>query len=195
MFSPTQIEQLAAKLDAARVSRRKGPNGATLSYLETWDVIATANAVFGFDGWSRETVMLEQLHPPVLITDPASAENGGCVCAYSCKARVTVFAGDRAIVREGCGAARGFARTASEAIEQAIKAAESDATKRAFATFGNAFGLCLYDKQQRDVAPLANGRRQSVEQAIDTGFVQRRPPTSQRAVAARNGKLADDIPV
>lgn len=39
--------------------------------------------------------------------------------------------GQRSIVREGCGAARGFARTAGEAIEQAIKSAETDATKRA----------------------------------------------------------------
>jgi DNA recombination protein Rad52 len=192
MFTSEQKEQLAAKLDAGRVSKRKGPNGATLSYLETWDVLSTANAVFGFDGWSRETVMLEQLHPPVLITDPASAENGGCVCAYSCKVRVTVYAGDRAIIREGCGAARGFARTAGESIEQAIKAAESDATKRAFSTFGNAFGLCLYDKQQRDVAPSTNGRRQP-QQAINSAFAgERQASLSKRAMAA-NGK--HDVPV
>ena len=39
----------------------------------------------------------------------------------------------------------------SPAPNAAIKAAETDATKRALATFGNRFGLCLYDKEQRDV--------------------------------------------
>ena len=33
----------------------------------------------------------------------------------------------------------------------ALKAAETDATKRALATFGNPFGLGLYDKEQNGV--------------------------------------------
>ncbi len=33
----------------------------------------------------------------------------------------------------------------------ALKAAETDATKRALATFGNCFGLGLYDKEQNGV--------------------------------------------
>jgi hypothetical protein len=33
----------------------------------------------------------------------------------------------------------------------ALKAAETDATKRALATFGNPFGLALYDKDQAGV--------------------------------------------
>jgi len=36
--------------------------------------------------------------------------------------------------------------------ESAIKEAETDAMKRAFMTFGNPFGLALYDKQQTNVA-------------------------------------------
>jgi hypothetical protein len=41
-----------------------------------------------------------------------------------------------------------------EAHERALKAAETDATKRALATFGNRFGLALYDKEQNGVTPL-----------------------------------------
>ena len=33
----------------------------------------------------------------------------------------------------------------------ALKSAETDATKRALATFGNAFGLALYDREQTGV--------------------------------------------
>jgi hypothetical protein len=32
-----------------------------------------------------------------------------------------------------------------------VKEAETDATKRALVTFGNAFGLCLYDREQKQV--------------------------------------------
>ena len=37
------------------------------------------------------------------------------------------------------------------AHESALKEAETDAMKRALMTFGNPFGLALYDKQQRQV--------------------------------------------
>jgi hypothetical protein len=67
-----------------------------------------ANAVFGFDGWSRETLMLEQLHPPVLVPDAGEGEMGLVVSAYAARVRITVYACDRVIVREGCGAARGL---------------------------------------------------------------------------------------
>jgi hypothetical protein len=39
------------------------------------------------------------------------------------------------------------------AHESALKEAETDAMKRALMTFGNPFGLALYDKEQRNVAP------------------------------------------
>ena len=39
------------------------------------------------------------------------------------------------------------------AHESALKEAETDAMKRALMTFGNPFGLALYDREQRNVAP------------------------------------------
>ena len=42
----------------------------------------------------------------------------------------------------------GKAPTPGQAHELALKAAETDATKRALATFGNPFGLALYDREQ-----------------------------------------------
>ena len=45
--------------------------------------------------------------------------------------------------------------TKTGAHESAIKEAETDATKRALMTFGNQFGLALYDKEQREVADKA----------------------------------------
>lgn len=42
-----------------------------------------------------------------------------------------------------------------QAHESALKEAETDAMKRALMTFGNPFGLALYDKQQREVTSSA----------------------------------------
>jgi hypothetical protein len=60
------------------------------------------------------------------------------------KVRVTVRANGRAIVREGHGSGEGRGVSPGEAHDLAIKAAETDATKRALATFGEPFGLGLY---------------------------------------------------
>jgi DNA repair and recombination protein RAD52 len=54
-------------------------------------------------------------------------------------------------VRDGCGAGHGIDRDAGLAHESALKEAETDAMKRAFMTFGNPFGLALYDKEQANV--------------------------------------------
>jgi DNA repair and recombination protein RAD52 len=206
MFSDNQLKALRDPLDPANVKPRKGPNGMTVSYIEGWQVLDEANAIFGFGNWSRETVLMEPLHGPVLITDADSPEKGKVVSAFFAKVRITVWSedGQRSIVREGCGAARGFARTAGEAIEQAIKSAETDATKRALVTFGNAFGLALYDREQRHVGrPEARRQLAPSEQPLDTGFdaapESPRPSISQRALGAhRNGKmtaLVRDVPV
>ena len=203
MFTESQLKTLQDPLDPANVKPRKGPNGKTLSYIEGWQVIEEANHIFGFGTWSRETVLMEPLHDPVLITDPDNPEKGKVVSAFFAKVRITVWSedGSRSVVREGCGAARGFAKTAGEAIEQAIKSAETDATKRALVTFGNAFGLALYDREQRQVGKPEDRRQlaASAEPPIDTGFdgaptPHQRLSISQRALgASRNGKMTANV--
>ncbi len=59
--------------------------------------------------------------------------------------------GEVVINREGHGSGHGWAVLPGEAHESAIKEAETDATKRALATFGNPFGLALYDKERKGV--------------------------------------------
>jgi recombination DNA repair RAD52 pathway protein len=72
-----------------------------------------------------------------------------------------------------------------------VKAAESDALKRAFVTFGNVFGLALYDKAQRNVGTPEQRQISAPDSKpmapIDEGFDQSQPErqtTSQRALAA-----------
>src|SRR6185295_2904046 len=66
--------------------------------------------------------------------------------------RIRVRASDDIILREGTGWGAASGKTLADTHERAIKAAETDATKRALATFGNRFGLCLYDKGQAGVS-------------------------------------------
>jgi DNA repair and recombination protein RAD52 len=210
MFTEQQLKVLEAPLARERVKQRQGANRQSLSYMEGWQLIEEANRIFGFGCWSRETTLLEPLHDPKLVADEEDPSRSKVVAAYFAKARVTVWSpdGQRSIVREGCGAARGFAKTAGEAMEQAIKAAETDALKRALVTFGNAFGLALYDRQQKNVASLPGPAQESGERALDTGFdAPQRLTTSQRALAMSTrtasqsqrakGKVTDisDLPV
>jgi DNA recombination protein Rad52 len=164
-FSADQIAALAAPLDRANIKQRE-QSGQKLSYIEGWVVIAEANRIFGFDGWQRETITLKcvsQLERPV-----GKQQRPGWGVTYSARVRITVTAGGLPpIIREGSGAGHGIDVDLGQAHESALKEAETDAMKRALMTFGNPFGLALYDKLQREVegdAPPASGSQRSSSQ-------------------------------
>jgi DNA repair and recombination protein RAD52 len=88
--------ELSGPLNSSNVKERKNyGGGGTLSYLESWFVIQEANRIFGFDGWTRETLQIERV-----ATTPYNKDNREMM-AVSYMARVRVTVGD--IVREGCG--------------------------------------------------------------------------------------------
>lgn len=147
-FSDEQRIALTAPLNKAHVATRQQA-GQTLSYLAAWHVIAEANRIFGFAEWDRETVEMRQLGEPRVTLDKFGKEQ--MRVGYTARVRITVRAGDTVIVREGCGFGSGIDRDVDQAHESAVKEAESDAMKRALMTFGNAFGLALYDKAQANV--------------------------------------------
>jgi DNA repair and recombination protein RAD52 len=150
-FSQQQIKELSAKLDASHVKKR-AQAGRQLSYVEGWHMIAEANRIFGFDRWHRETVELRQLGEPREV-------DGKWRVAYMARVKVEVFAGEephvRCVIREGCGYGSGIDKDLGSAHESALKEAETDAMKRALMTFGNPFGLALYDKDQENVEHAA----------------------------------------
>jgi len=146
-FTDTQMRQLRAKLDAAKI-RTRDENGATLHYVEGWHVLDEANRIFGFDGWDRQTRKTRCVWTGMSGKQYATA--------YTAHVRVSVRAGEVLVVREGFGAGEGRAATPGEAHEMALKCAETDATKRALATFGNRFGLALYDPEQAGVRKPKN---------------------------------------
>lgn len=144
MFTDEQKNALGAKLSPANVRTRK-QGGATVSYVEGWAVIAEANRIFGFDNWTRETIDIKCVSEKE--REIGQQKHPGWGVTYICKARVIVDG----VAREGCGAGHGIDRDLGQAHESAIKEAETDAMKRAFMTFGNPFGLALYDKTQASV--------------------------------------------
>src|SRR5262245_11058240 len=117
--------------------------GKTIDYIEGWFAISEANAIFGFDGWDRETVHFERLFE--------RTRGDATSCAYVARVRIRVRAGEQNVVREGTGIGHAQASMPGDAHERALKSAETDATKRALATFGNRFGLGLYDRDQHGV--------------------------------------------
>ena len=110
-FSDQATRKLKAKLNGANVRTREW-QGKTLSYIEGWYAVAEANRIFGFDGWSRETVELRCLHETKV--------NQGADCAYLAKVRISVRAGENAVIREGTGA--GYSKATSLAEAHALAA-------------------------------------------------------------------------
>lgn len=137
MFTPEQNAALEAPLNKANV--KKNPKG--YDYVEGWHAIAEANRIFGFDGWTREITSL------VMVAEPYKVGDNWRV-GYRATVRIKV--GD--VVRDGTGYGSGIVRDLNDAHEGAVKEAETDAMKRALMTFGNPFGLALYDKTQANVA-------------------------------------------
>ena len=99
-FSAKQLQALRRNLNGRHIRTREA-NGRELSYIEGWFAISEANRIFGFDGWSRETVESRCV---------LARENRGTFLAvYIAKVRITVQADGATIVREGHGRVKGAA--------------------------------------------------------------------------------------
>lgn len=153
-FSPEQTAELAAPLNKAHVKTRE-QGGKNLSYVESWWAISEANRIFGFDAWARETVLLQETNRDLVELQGKNGPYKQWRVGYLAKVRISVGG----IVREGTGFGSGMAKpdALGDAIESAAKESESDAMKRALMTFGNPFGLALYDKTQANVADKPQG--------------------------------------
>lgn len=146
-FDPKQIAALEAPLDRKHVATRQ-QSGRALSYVEGWHAIAEANRIFGFGEWHRETQEMRL----VAERERTVGQGTGWGVSYVCRVRLTVLTESGPVIRDGYGAGHGIDRDIGLAHESAAKEAETDAMKRALMTFGNPFGLALYDKSQSQVA-------------------------------------------
>ena len=157
-FSAKQVQALKRQPSRSHIRTREA-NGRELTYLEGWYAISEANRIFGFDGWSRETLEsrscwpARRAEPSWRSTSPGS----GSPCR-----RTGRPSSERATDRRRPGTSPG------EVHDIALKAAETDATKRALATFGNRSGSssigaarrprCRGPCPRRTTCPGAGGR-------------------------------------
>mgnify|MGYP002621589324 FL=1 len=128
---------LEKKLDPSHV--KPPPTGKYGSYIEGWHAIAEANRIFGYGGWSYD---LSDVRMTNASTDGEKHRIG-----YMAIVRVTVDG----VTRCDIGHGQGFGKSEGDAHDSAVKEAVTDALKRALRTFGNPFGLALYDKTGANV--------------------------------------------
>ncbi len=125
-------------------SRKSG--FSQVGYITAKHAISEANRAFEFDGWSLETLEMTMVQ-----TEQKAKKNDNTkminYVGYTCKVTITV---DN-IKRDGFGFGQGIDADLGKAHESATKEAESDATKRALRTFGDIFGLALYDKDNANI--------------------------------------------
>lgn len=133
-----QYEVLLRPLAKSRVSNRK-QGGTTLAYVEAWDVKAHLIRVFGFGGFDAEVTSNEFRYESEGIS-----KSGNVVweVAYQATVRLYIHSLGCTYTESAIGSAMG---SRSEAHDNAIKNAASDALKRAAIYLGTQFGLSLYD--------------------------------------------------
>lgn len=143
------IKILQEPLNSKNIKSRK-EGYAQVGYITAKHAISEANRAFNFNGWSSETldmknVQMEQKEKKK--KNPNDATILLWYVGYTCKVRITVDG----ITRDGFGFGQGIDRDLGKSHESATKEAESDAIKRALRTFGDIFGLALYDKETGNI--------------------------------------------
>lgn len=143
MFNEKQIQVLSYELDSSRIKSRSKGN-ITLSYLEGFDIIETANKIFGYGNWEYKITTLEQ------VSQELNHNQNHIIC-YKAVVQIKVYDTTHAkqISREDVGFGTGIAKTLADAHENAAKEAVTDAIKRTLRSFGNQFGNSLYDKSRQ----------------------------------------------
>ena len=174
MFNDQQTKALSSELSTDRIKVRDKAN-IKLSYLEGFDIIDTANNIFGFGGWAYTISSLEQVSQEV-------NSNQNVVVCYKAIVKVDVYDIDHStmISRQDVGFGTGVARNLADAHENSAKEAVTDALKRSLRSFGNQFGNSLYDKSK------------SVAQNTPSNMPN--APANQNAVFGQNQAIPNQAP-
>jgi DNA repair and recombination protein RAD52 len=167
MFNKNQLASLSQELELNRIKTREKGN-INLSYIEGFDVIDTANLIFGYGNWSYLISSLTQV-------SQEQNHNQNFVVCY--KAVVKLIVKDenhtKSTSRQDVGFGTGTAKTLADSHENAGKEAVTDALKRAMRSFGNQFGNSLYDKTR-------NQQNQDSSYQQNQNYNQRPPQNKQQ---------------
>lgn len=151
-----QYEMLLKPINPARV----GKDGKGFAHLEAWDVRRVLIGIFGFTGWSADTIAME-----LIFEDASDGPKPRYTVAYRACCRLTI--GDCTFTEWAVGDAPNNPSRA-DAHDMAIKTAESQAFKRCAVNLGDQFGLSLYD---------GGSRQQSIKATLDRLPITGKTPT------------------
>ena len=146
MFVDKQMQVLKYDIEPSRIKSRSKGN-INLSYLEGFDLIETANKIFGHGNWSYSITSLDQV-------SQENNSNQNVVICYKAVVKLTVYSLDHSkhISKEDVGFGTGIAKMLADAHEGGAKEAVTDSLKRSMRTLGNQFGNSLYDKSRNHQA-------------------------------------------
>ncbi|PBC72350.1 MULTISPECIES: Rad52/Rad22 family DNA repair protein [unclassified Streptomyces] len=140
-FTPVQLRMLHKGIAGNRVCHTQGQ-----SYVEAWDVRRHLIRIFGFGGFSIETLSLD-------LVSQQEIKPGRWTVVYRAQVRLTVYAADgREITHFEDGAAGDAINQPKlgDAHDMAMKTALSQALKRCAVNLGDQFGLGLYNGGKSD---------------------------------------------
>ena len=176
MFSKEQIETLNQELENSRIKSREKGN-VSLSYIEGFDVIDTANKVFGFGNWSYSISKLDQ------VSQELNQNQNNVVC-YKAVVQIQIHNTNHTldVNRQDVGFGTGVSKTLADSHENAGKEAVTDALKRAMRSFGNQFGNSLYDKTRNHQNQDSSYHQPSYNQNTQNSSTNRnqRPPQNNQ---------------
>ena len=188
MFNDKQMKALQSELSKDRIKVRDKAN-IKLSYLEGFDIIDTANNIFGFGGWAYTISSLEQVSQEV-------NSNQNVVICYKAIVKVDVYGIDHStmISRQDVGFGTGVARNLADAHENSAKEAVTDALKRSLRSFGNQFGNSLYDKSKIVAQNNAPSNIPNAPANQNAGFGQNQAIPNQAPNQAMPSQIPNQAP-
>lgn len=143
-FTPVQLRMLHKGIMPNRVRQKQGQ-----SHVEAWDIRRHLIRIFGFGGYSTETLSLDL----VAERETKQGDRSRWTIVYRAQVRLTVHATDgREIAHFEDGAAGDAVNQPSlgDAHDMALKTALSQALKRCAVNLGDQFGLGLYNGGKAD---------------------------------------------
>ena len=182
MFNENQLKILNEELNSSRIKTREKGN-ISLSYIEGFDVIDTANTIFGFGNWDYAISKLE------LVSSEINQNQNNVIC-YKAIVQVLVHSDDHSkdISREDVGFGTGVSKILADAHENAGKEAVTDALKRAMRSFGNQFGNSLYDKTRnhQNSSQMQSPQMQNSNYQQNQNYHQKPPQNNQQQQPYQN---------
>lgn len=140
-LTPVQLRMLHKGIAGNRVRQKQGQ-----SHVEAWDIRRHLIRIFGFGGFSIETLSLD-------LVSQQEIKPGRWTVVYRAQVRLTVYAVDgREITHFEDGAAGDAINQPKlgDAHDMAMKTALSQALKRCAVNLGDQFGLGLYNGGKSD---------------------------------------------